>query len=99
MTRKTNDRLDELEAGFEHLQERIDGLRDKVYEQMVEYTPTMRSEYFWNKFEDVLAWCQKYDANTEEWKKLNHLAWELMDKYLEALLQSTLWGEKDDDAA
>ena len=96
MMRKTNSRLDELEAAFEHLQERIDGLRDDIQELEVTLRPTCAMKYFWDRFEDTLAWCQKYDANTEEWEKLNHLAWEMMGKYLDALMKSP-WGKDGAD--
>ena len=51
----------------------------KIYEK-----PT--AECLWNKFEDVLAWSQKYDKNSEEYSKLTHLAWTILDLYLDYLL-------------
>lgn len=93
---KTKNRVEELEAHVEHLQERIDGLRDDIQELEFTLRPTCAMKYFWDKFEDTLAWCQKYDANTEEWKKLNGLGWKLLDKYLAALKKSP-WGKDDAD--
>lgn len=93
---KKKSRIEELEAGFEHLQERIDGLRDDIQELEATLRPTSAMKYFWDKFEDTLAWAQKFDANSEEWKKLNNLAWTLLDKYLVALLKSP-WGKYGTD--
>lgn len=74
-----NKRLEELEVQVEHLQERIDNLRDFYYEGPAS------SEYYWNKFEDLLAWAKRFDANSDEYKKLAEVAWSMLDKYLDIL--------------
>ena len=93
MTR-TKERLDELEAHIWLIERRLDGLRDDIQELEVTLKPTYAMRYFWERFEDTLAWAQKYDKNSEEWKKLNKLGWTMMDKYLTALLKSP-WGKTD----
>lgn len=76
---KVKSEIDELNAKFEHLQYRVDNLRDKIYE-------TPNGEHLWEKFEDVLAWSQKYDKNSEEYSKLTKLGWTILDLYLDYLL-------------
>lgn len=76
-----NKRIENLQAEFEHLQYRFDGLRDYVKEHP-DYND---ANYYWNRFEDLLAWSWKYDKNSEEYHKLATTAWHFLDKYLEAL--------------
>lgn len=75
-------RVEELEAWVEHLQDRVDGLRDMVQEN----APSSLTEYYWNKFEDLLAWSMKVDKNSEEYSRLNEGAWFMFDKYMDVLL-------------
>lgn len=81
--------IEELNAKFDHLQDRFDNLRDYIKENPP-------SDYYWNKFEDLLAWSLKFDKNSEEYSKLNHAAWLMLDQYLEMLLTKTfhLKGDK-----
>lgn len=74
--------IEELNAKFDHLQYRFDNLRDYIKENPP-------SDYYWNKFEDLLAWSLKFDKNSEEYSKLNHAAWLMLDQYLEMLLTKT----------
>ena len=55
--------IEELNAKFDHLQDRFDNLRDYIKENPP-------SDYYWNKFEDLLAWSLKFDKNSEEYSKL-----------------------------
>lgn len=72
-------RIEELEAMVEHLQDRVDRLRDHIYEH-----PS--GEYVWNKFEDTMAWARKYDKNSKMYKILNDSAAELLEFYMNILL-------------
>lgn len=76
---KVKSEIEELNAKFEHLEYRFDNLRDKFYE-------SPKGEQLWNKFEDVLAWSQKYDPNSEEYSRLIKLACTILDLYLDYLL-------------
>ena len=80
MTKK--DRIEELEAGFVHLQDRVDNLRDYVQE----HNDFKNADYYWNKFEDLLAWSLKFDKNSDEYTKLSRAGWEMLDVYLDWLL-------------
>lgn len=44
-----NKRIENLQADFEHLQDRVDNLRDYV----TEYKDFKEADYYWNKFEDL----------------------------------------------
>lgn len=79
---KIKDEIEELNAKFEHLQYRFDNLRDYVKEN-----PTC--DYYWNRFEDLLAWSLKFDKNSEEYSRLNKAGWMMLDQYLEMLLTKT----------
>lgn len=70
--------IEELTAKFEHLQERFDNLRDYVHEK-----PSY--DYYWNKFEDLLAWSLKFDKNSEEYTTLIKAGWMMLGIYLEML--------------
>lgn len=70
--------IEELNAKFEHLQDRFDNLRDYVKEK-----PSC--DYYWNKFEDLLSWSLKFDKNSEEYSRLNKAGWMTLDRYLEML--------------
>ena len=74
--------IEELNAKFEHLQDRFDNLRDYVKENPP-------SDYYWNRFEDLLAWSLKFDKNSEEYSRINKAAWMILDQYLEMLLTKT----------
>ena len=74
--------IEELNAKFEHLQYRFDNLRDYVKENPP-------SDYYWNRFEDLLAWSLKFDTNSEEYSRINKAAWMMLDQYLEMLLTKT----------
>lgn len=87
---RQKDRIDELEAVVEHLQKRIDGLRDYIKDNPT-YTD---AEYCWNKFEDLLAWAKEFDANSKEYERLTEIGWRMLDKYLECLMFRKLGGEK-----
>lgn len=79
---KIKDEIEELNAKFEHLQYRFDNLRDYVKENPP-------SDYYWNRFEDLLAWSLKFDKNSKEYGKLNKAAWMMLDQYIEILFTST----------
>lgn len=70
--------IEELNAKFEHLQDRFDNLRDYVKEN-----PS--SDYYWNKFEDLFAWSLKFDKNFEEYSRLNKAGWKMIDRYFDML--------------
>ena len=74
--------IEELNAKFDHLQYRFDSLRDYIKEN-----PS--SDYYWNKFEDLLAWALKFDKNSKEYSKLNKAAWQMLDTYLDCLFVKT----------
>ena len=76
MSRKTQ--IEELNAKFEHLEYRFDNLRDYVKEKPL-------SDYYWNKFEDLLTWSLKFDKNSEEYSKLTKAGWNMLDRYLNIL--------------
>ena len=78
---KIKDEIEELNAKFDHLQYRFDNLRDYVKEN-----PT--SDYYWNRFEDLLVWSLKFDPNSEEYSRLNKAAWMMLDQYIEILFTS-----------
>lgn len=75
---KIKSEIEELNAKFEHLQDRFDNLRDYVKEN-----PSCN--YYWNKFEDLLAWSWKYDKNSDEYSVINKAAWKMLGRYLEML--------------
>lgn len=79
---KIKSEIEELNAKFDHLQYRFDNLRDYVKENPP-------SDYYWNKFEDLLAWSLKFDKNSEEYSRLDKAAWMMLDKYIEILFTST----------
>lgn len=79
---RVKDEIEELNAKFEHLQYRFDNLRDYVKENPP-------SDYYWNRFEDLLAWSLKFDKNSKEYSKINKAAWMMLDQYLEMLLTKT----------
>lgn len=76
------DEIEELNAKFEHLQDRFDNLRDYVKENPP-------CEYYWNKFEDLLTLSLKFDKNSEEYSRLNKAGWQMLDTYLECLFVKT----------
>lgn len=79
---RQKDRIDELEAIVLHTQERMDNLRDYIKDN-----PTYAdAEYYWNKFEDLLAWSKKFEANSKEREILTDTGWKMLDKYLECLM-------------
>lgn len=80
---KIKSEIEELNAKFEHLQSRFDNLRDYVKEN-----PSC--DYYWNKFEDLLAWSLKFDKNSDEYSILNKAGWMMLDRYLEKLLNEKL---------
>ena len=82
---KDKNKIEELIACQEHLVERFDGLRDYIKEN-----PNPKQDYYWNKFEDLLAWSMKFDKNSYEYEKLSKTAWEMLDIYLEMLLTKSL---------
>lgn len=75
---KIKSEIKELNAKFEHLQNRFDNLRDYVKEKPP-------CDYYWNKFEDLLAWSLKFNKNSEEYRRLNEKAWMMLDKYIDML--------------
>lgn len=81
---KTKSEIEELNAKFEHLQNRFDNLRDYVKEN-----PS--GEYYWQRFEDLLAWSLKFDKNSKEYSKINKAAWELLDQYLDIMLRKAFY--------
>ena len=83
-------RIEELEAQVEHLQERVDNLRDYV----TEYKGIKEADYYWNKFEDLLAWSLKFDKNSDEYTILSRAAWKMLDFYMEWLLPHGVSNEK-----
>ena len=83
-----NKRLEELEAQVEHLQDRLDNFRDLVEKR---YTS---ADHYWRKFEDLLAWAKRFDANSDEYQKLLDTAWLMLGRYLDVL--SLKIGAKDD---
>lgn len=76
---KIKSEIEELNAKFEYLQDRFDSLRDYVKEN-----PTC--DYYWNRFEDLLAWSLKFDKNSEEYSTLNKAGWMMLDQYLKIML-------------
>lgn len=87
---RLRDRIDEIEAVAYHTQERMDDLRDYVYDN-----PTYAdAEYYWNKFEDLLAWSKEFGPNSKGYKRITEAGWKMLDKYLECLLLGRLGGEK-----
>lgn len=83
---RIKDEIEELDAKFELLQNRFDNLRDYKKEN-----PSC--EYYWNKFEDLLAWSLKFDKNSEEYSRLTKEGWTMLDRYLERLFE----GYKNDN--
>ena len=79
---KIKSEIEELNAKFEHLQYRFDNLRDYVKENPP-------SDYYWNRFEDLLAWSLKFDNNSEEYSELIKAAWMMLDQYIKILSTST----------
>ena len=79
---KIRNEIEELNAKFDHLQNRFDNLRDYVKEN-----PS--SDYYWNRFEDLLAWSLKFDKNSEEYSKLNKAGWQMLEVYLDHLFVKT----------
>ena len=79
---KLRDRIDEIEALAYHTQERMDNLRDYVHDNSTH----VDSEYYWKKFEDLLAWSLKFGKNSKEYKRLAETGWIMLGKYLERLL-------------
>ncbi len=73
---KIRNEIEELNAKFDHLQYRFDNLRDYVKENPP-------SDYYWNRFEDLLAWSLKFDKNSKEYSRINKAAWMMLDRYLE----------------
>lgn len=71
--------IEELEAKFEHLQDRFDRLRDHITENPC-------GEYYWNKFEDLLAWSLKFDKNSEEYEILSKTAWSMLEQYMNIVM-------------
>lgn len=78
---KIKSEIEELNAKFEHLQNRFDNLRDYVKEK-----PEIYAEGYWNKFEDLLAWSMKFEKGSKEYKKCCELGWEMIDRYLSLIL-------------
>ena len=74
-------RIKELEAGFEHLQERIDNLRDYVQEYKCDRT----ADYYFNKLQSLVALSLKFDKNSEEYQKLSKAVWKMLELYVNAL--------------
>lgn len=81
---KIKSEIEELNAKFDHLQDRFDNLRDYIKENP-------KCDYYWNRFEDLLAWSLKFDKNSEEYKRLNNAAWDMLDQYLEMLKIKTFY--------
>lgn len=81
---KMRNEIEELNAKFDHLQDRFDNLRDYVKENP-------RGEYYWQRFEDLLAWSLKFDKNSEEYSKINKAAWRMLDQYLEIMLTKAFY--------
>lgn len=71
--------IEELEEKFEHLQERVDRLWEYV-----DKNPNV--EYFWNKFEDLLAWSEKFDKNSKEYEILTKTGWKMLGHFLDIAL-------------
>ena len=84
------ERIEQLEYQVEHLQDRLDHLRDLMHE----IEPSSKMNYFWSKFETLVEMSYRYDANSDEYKRLNKIVWEMLDRYLQALLESPFGGEK-----
>ena len=87
------ERLEELQYKVEHLQDRVDHLRDYMHE----IEPSSKMNYFWSKFETLVEMSHKYDVNTDEYSRLNKIAWEMLDRYLQALLESPFGRKNDED--
>lgn len=81
--------IEELNAKFEHLQDRFDNLRDYVKEK-----PEICAEGYWNKFEDLLVYSRDFDKNSEEWNIITKACWELLDEYLNIILTKPLGKDK-----
>lgn len=90
---KKTERIENLEAEVEHLQFRIDHLRDYLRE----IEPSNKMNYFWAKFEKLVEISHNYDANSEEYEKINSVALDMFDRYLTALLESPFGGKKDEN--
>ena len=76
---KIRNEIEELNAKFDHLQDRVDRLRDKIYENP-------KGKILWDNFNDLLAWSQKFDKNSEEYEIIIKAGWEILDLYLQIIL-------------
>lgn len=76
---KLRNKIYELDEEFIHLQERMDNLRDYVKDNP-------KADYYWDKFEDLLAWSLKFDGNSIEYHKLSYAAWNMLDLYMDKVL-------------
>lgn len=81
---KIKSEIEELNAKFEHLQYRFDNLREYMKEN-----PSC--DYYWNRFEDLLAWSLKFDKKSKEYSRINKAAWMMLDQYLEILFTKTFY--------
>lgn len=71
---KIRHEIEELNAKFEHLQARVDRLRDEIYEKPDSY-------YLWERFVEVVDLSHKYDSNSKEWRDLTKIGWKILDKW------------------
>ena len=52
-------------------------------------------EYYWAKFEDLLAWAKKFDEDSTEYTKLIVAAFKMMDRF-EECLSAKHFGDKNE---
>ena len=83
-----NKRIDELEAKVDHIQDRLDYFIDKAGRL------TPNGEYYFTKFEDLLSWSQKFDANSKEYEILTQASWQMLEHYLNYVLPKAFGGKE-----
>lgn len=58
----------------------------KVHVDFIEIN-RQKMTFYWDKFIILFNICENIDKNSEEYTKLNRLAWDFMGRYIELLLQ------------
>lgn len=81
---RRKDQIDELEARLDHLQDRMESAVNFIKSKDLK-----GADYYWRKFEDLLAWSKQFDANSDEHREILRVAWMMMNKFLEYVFGST----------
>lgn len=74
-------RIEELEASVEHLQDRVDRVRDYVQE----YKTSNIADWYFNKFQTLIDVSLKFDKNSKEYEELRNAAIRMLELFYNSI--------------